>query len=168
MKYGDPGEASPRLNTYTASQRPLVSVWRCMIDRCENPNSNEFFRYGANKITVCMSWKKDFFSFYNDMGDRPSDKYSVERIDNKKGYWCGHCEECVRLGNTANCRWATAREQASNRRVKNKTGFLGVSKNGNRYVSTIRIKGVQTYLGSFDTPEEANAEYRKVRSTLDD
>lgn len=41
--------------------------------------------------------------------------HAIDRVDNDKGYWCGHCEECVSSGRKNNCRWATDKEQASNR-----------------------------------------------------
>ena len=45
----------------------------------------------------------------------------------------------------------------------NKHGFLGVKKNGNRWVATISINKKYLYLGSFVTPELAHAEYIKAK-----
>ncbi len=45
-----------------------------MKRRCCAPNSKEFSRYGAIRITVCDRWLDEgtgYQSFLEDMGDRP-------------------------------------------------------------------------------------------------
>lgn len=77
--------------------------WVAMVQRCTNPSNRYYANYGGRGITVCDDWLK-FENFYRDMGDRPSDLHSIDRIDNNKGY----CKE--------NCRWATRKAQNSNKR----------------------------------------------------
>lgn len=89
--------------------------WGGLVQRCRNPNAPKWPIYGARGITVCERWLSGFGYFYADMGERP-DGMSIDRIDNDGGYWCGHCVECVALGRSANCRWATASEQRRNQR----------------------------------------------------
>jgi hypothetical protein len=82
---------------------PEYKVWAGIKRRCLNPNDKCFARYGGSGITICKRWSDSFDAFLSDMGKRPSDKHSIDRISNKKGYY------------PSNCRWATGIEQARNK-----------------------------------------------------
>lgn len=79
------------------------SSWMAAKERTRNPNSKDFYRYGAAGIGFSERWLK-FENFLEDMGERP-DGTSLDRIDGTKGYEPG------------NCRWATPQQQARNTRV---------------------------------------------------
>ena len=84
---------------------PEYSVWRSMINRCENPKSPSYESHGARGIKVCDRWRGDFSNFFGDMGPRPSGAHSIDRIDNNGNY------------EHENCRWATATQQQRNKRT---------------------------------------------------
>lgn len=78
--------------------------------------------YGGRGITICRRWRRKktgFLRFFEKMGDRPPG-HSIDRIDVNGHYSCGDCSECKANGWPFNCRWATAKEQANNRRKPTK------------------------------------------------
>ena len=110
--------AAERQTRHGLSTTPEHGIWCGMRDRCLNPKARAYRRYGERGITICARWAGNdgFQAFYADMGPRPSSEYSIDRIDNDQGYFCGHCQECRAEGRAANCRWATSIQQQQNRR----------------------------------------------------
>ncbi len=92
----------------------LYSIWLSMRRRCNNPNDAYYANYGGRGITVCERWQNDYKAFESDMGERP-EGFSIERIDNEKGYY------------PENCKWASKKEQQRNRRVNVKVVVEGIS-----------------------------------------
>lgn len=90
--------------THGKSASAEFNIWMKIKGRCLNPSDRAFKDYGARGISICPEWSVSFEAFYADMGPRPSSKHSIDRKDNDKGYHPG------------NCRWATPKEQARNRR----------------------------------------------------
>jgi hypothetical protein len=95
------------------SGTPEHHAWRSMYQRCNNPNNPQYSLYGGRGISVCPRWRESFENFLADMGPRPGDNYSVDRIDNNKGY------------SPDNCRWANDLEQSNNTRHNRRITYNG-------------------------------------------
>lgn len=102
MKYAMHGE----------SRTPEYYAWQAMKKRCLDKNDSRYKDYGGRGITFADEWIS-YEKFKKDLGSRPSNQHSLERIDNNQGY----CKE--------NCRWATKKEQSRNMRRNHFIFFSG-------------------------------------------
>lgn len=87
---------------------PEYKAWVAMRARCGDESHVSYKDYGGRGIRVCDEWVDDYPAFLAHIGKRPKGDYSLDRIDNEKGYSPG------------NVRWADKKTQANNRRPRKK------------------------------------------------
>lgn len=88
--------------------------WKDMRSRCNNHCDSDYKDYGGRGISVCEEWES-FARFFADMGEKPHGT-TLDRKDVDGNY------------ELANCRWATAKEQANNKRTNVYISIGGVEK----------------------------------------
>ncbi len=125
---------------------PRYVILHGMLERCYNANCASYAKYGARGISVCDRWRfgeagqHGAQCFIADMGTRPSNKHSVERLNNDGNYEPG------------NCVWATAKEQNRNsRRVK---------------IGPMRAKEIRAALAAGEANGALAARYGVDRNTI--
>jgi hypothetical protein len=87
------------------SEQPEYQIWASMKQRCYNTKKKNYPNYGGRGITVCEQWVNSYSKFIQDMGRRPSDEYSIGRINNDGNY------------EPSNCKWELPDEQNYNKRT---------------------------------------------------
>jgi len=113
-----------------------------MVSRCTNKNNPRYYAYGGRGIDLCEAWRK-FENFFADMGNRPSSKHSIDRINNNLGYF------------KENCRWATSEVQMRNTSVSTRVD-AGITKTNNgKFTVRIHVKNKPIHIGVFRTLELA-------------
>lgn len=131
-----------------SSRNRLYTIWQKMIQRCFNKNCTDYKYYGGKGISVCDLWVEDFLNFA---------KWAT-----KNGYFETLTIERRKVeGNYSpiNCYWATRKQQALNRGVRNDSvlGITGIRKEVNRqkFIARVAIDGQHKFIGRFNSIEEA-------------
>ena len=106
----------------------LGGIYHWMIQRCYNPNHDEYKNYGKRGIVVCDEWQTyppfEKWSLENGYND----KLSIDRIDVNGNY------------SPDNCRWATNREQNLNKRTNHFVEFNGKTQTVQEWGEELGIK----------------------------
>jgi hypothetical protein len=139
----------------------LYSKFSNMKIRCFDNKRKDYRNYGGRGITI-EPYLLDFKNYVDylyeilpagkTIDDMKKMRYSIDRINNDGNYERG------------NLRWASTSDQNLNRRIQknNTSGFLGVSKLGNKWAALIRINKKKIYIGSYNSSEEAFDAFQKV------
>lgn len=91
-------------NTVGRKRSPEYVSWLEMKSRCLNPSKGCYKNYGGRGIKICERWINSFPNFLLDMGKKPTQKHTLDRMNVNGNY------------EPLNCRWATRAEQCENRR----------------------------------------------------
>lgn len=108
-------------------------IWTHIKSRCYNEKVPEFKHYGGRGISMCDRWLSSFNNFIADMMVRPTNKHSIDRIDNNGNY------------EPSNCRWATSSEQANNTRSNRKITINGTTKNMGQWANENGLRHESVY-----------------------
>ena len=95
--------------------------------RCFNPNTEHYERYGGRGITMCKAWADDYSAFFTDVGEQPKGM-TLERINNDGGY------------EPNNVRWSSRKDQANNRATNVVVEYQGMSKTLAQWADHLNMK----------------------------
>lgn len=131
------------------TNREYYSTWHDMIRRCYDTRRPAYKDYGGRGIKVCDRWLNSLDNYASDIGERPTPKHTLDRIDNDGDY------------EPSNVRWVTRAQQNKNRRTytTNKSGYSGVSwhsRESKWQVYGYR-NGIRRWLGYANSLEQAGA-----------
>ena len=134
--------------THGLGSNRFYGTWYAMLQRCTNTMRQSYKNYGARGIVVCEEWQ-DVTNFvaWAESTHPNIEGYTLDRIDNDKGY------------SPENCTWSDKTTQAINqRRMKNnKSGYVGVIWHirNKKWGAYIGVNKILKQIGSFLTIEEA-------------
>ena len=126
----------------------FYKTWLNMVQRCTNHKDKRYKYYGGRGITVCKDWL-DVATFlkYAEATYPNVFGYTLDRIDNDKGY------------SPDNCTWSDKTTQVLNRRImkNNTSGYVGIywHKRGKKWRASISVNNKLIHLGLFPTVQEA-------------
>lgn len=133
----------------------VYRAWAHMKERCTNKNDMGYKNYGGRGIKVCEEWMSSFMAYYNFVSSLPNygvKGYTLDRINNDKGY------------HPNNVKYSTRVEQNSNRRGFGISKYKGVSwdNNHNKWRTVRKINGKKQHIGYFTSEIEAAEAYKKA------
>jgi hypothetical protein len=123
--------------TYRKSETRIYHVWNGMIGRCTHESYPSFKVYGGRGIEVCPEWRNSFEAFKEwAMANGYADNLTLDRLDGNGNY------------EPSNCRWATVKEQNSNKVNNHLVTFNGQTKTVSQWAEELGMK-TQTLFSRF-------------------
>jgi len=115
------------VTTHNRTHTPEYRAWASMKSRCYRKTDISYPRYGALGVRVCDRWLNSFENFLADMGERPSSKHSLDRIDSRGNY------------EPTNCQWSDIATQNSNRRSNRQITWNGTTRTVSQWAEELGI-----------------------------
>lgn len=127
--------------------------WMSMRNRCHNPKHISYKDYGAKGVIVCERWYNSYVDFIEDVGERPSEHHSIDRMDSTGNY------------EPSNCKWSTRVEQARNKSNNRMVTYKGETKCVSQWCEDLSLNFnlVRDRILKGETPEKAFS--NKLRKT---
>ena len=140
--------ASKNYTTHGAGYEPWIAQWRAMVRRTTNPKDVAYEHYVlTKKLTIDDDFVANPWAFYEEIGEFPGKGYTIDRIDNEKGYIKG------------NLRWVTQAENNMNKSLykNNKSGTSGIlwDKKRQQWKVDKRHNNKRYYGGRYDDLKDA-------------
>lgn len=112
-----------------AEDHPDFGIFEGMLARCYTTSHPRFDNYGGRGVKVCDRWREGgFWVFLEDMGPRPTHDHSIDRYPDTAGDYTPD-----------NCRWATPKQQANNRRTNKVLTYRGEAKTMKEWAEVLGI-----------------------------
>lgn len=122
-------EAHARRVETRAEDHPDFRVFLAMLARCYTPSTPSYGSYGGRGVKVCDRWREGgFWVFLDDMGPRPTPDHSIDRYPDTAGDYTPE-----------NCRWATPKQQANNRRTNTMITYRGETRTMKEWAEALGI-----------------------------
>lgn len=134
----------------------LYTIWMNMRDRCNNESHHAYMNYGGRGITVCDEWNDDYLCFEKWANENGYSKdLTLDRIDVDGNY------------EPSNCRWATRKEQANNKRTNRVLTINGETKTLSEWseISGISVSTIWARMNVYGWDEE-HAVFTPLRNSV--
>jgi len=132
-----------KVDTEPITNTPEYQLWIGIKTRCYNEKRHDYKRYGARGIKMCDEWLHDYKAFRDHIGDRPSPRHSLDRIDNDMGYQPG------------NVRWANRNEQNANKSNNNEVVGVYFVKAQKLWAARLIVDGTRVLEKHFKSYKDA-------------
>ncbi len=121
------GESGSGTRKNRSSESSEYRCWKTIKNRCYNPKFKQYVDYGGRGIRVCPRWLESYENFLADMGRKPDNSFSIQRLNNDGDY------------SPENCTWATDSEQRRNKRNTRWITIDGITKSRIEWLEELRV-----------------------------